>query len=77
MNIEQRGHDGNYTLIASDGLPAVKYKKYTTFRGETVQLVGGSAPHKPGSTGRVHVIREGTDYDTEYFPSVINCRWEK
>lgn len=41
------------------------------FRGETGRVHGGRAPHKPSSTGRVHV--DGR----EYYPSVFGLKWIK
>lgn len=43
-----------------------------------VTVTGGYAPHKPGSTGRVHVriqTESGGDYHREWFPSVIGAEW--
>ena len=46
---------------------------------EEVEVVGIQEPHKPESTGRVHVIPAGTDADDgmpmSYFPSVIGAKW--
>jgi hypothetical protein len=33
-------------------------------------------PHKPGSTGRVHVRHPGTGQIREFFPSVLNLHWK-
>lgn len=41
------------------------------FRGEPGRINGGRAPHKPNSTGRVHV--DGR----EFFPSVFGLKWIK
>ncbi len=40
------------------------------FRGNSDVIVGGSAPHKPGSTGRVW-----TADNRVYYPSVFGMRW--
>lgn len=40
------------------------------FRGNSDVIVGGSAPHKPGSTGRVW-----TADNRVYYPSVFDMRW--
>ena len=41
---------------------------------EMVKVVGGSAPHKPESTGRVYVKGK---WEAQYFPSVINAQWRR
>lgn len=33
-------------------------------------------PHKPSSTGRVHVHDEDRAWSQEFFPGVFNMRWE-
>ena len=43
----------------------------TDFRGDTAVLVGFREPHKPSSTGRVLVKEEGSQFSSEYFPSVF------
>ena len=43
------------------------------FRGESWTLEGGTPPHKPASTGRVHV-RQG-ECSREFFPGVFNLEW--
>jgi hypothetical protein len=48
---------------------------HTTFRGEACKVVGGSPPHKPGSTGRVWL--EFKRHKQEVFPSVVNLQWER
>ena len=40
-----------------------------TFRGDSVRVIGFTAPHKPSSTGRVH-----TSDGMSYYPSVVVCR---
>ena len=40
------------------------------FRGDLDVILGGTPPHKPGSTGRVHV-----ESGREYYPSVFNLLW--
>ena len=81
MLITQRGHDGYYVLTGSDGQPVEKEQIFATSRGESVKLTGGAAPHKPSSTGRVYVLHLGEGgeelNESEYFPSVIDCKWVK
>jgi hypothetical protein len=40
------------------------------FRGDSDVIIGGRAPHKPSSTGRVW-----TADGREYFPSVFDMQW--
>jgi hypothetical protein len=43
-----------------------------TFRGELVEILDFTAPHKPSSTGRVYV--KFADGSTRgFFPSVVGC----
>lgn len=42
----------------------------TSFRGETAIVTGWREPHKPSSTGRVHVQERGYGSVMEFFPSV-------
>lgn len=41
------------------------------------RVVGGSAPHKPGSTGRVYVKHQDAEYSREFFPPVFNLTWRR
>jgi len=50
--------------------PVRKGTKAADFRGHVDTIVGGRAPHKPGSTGRVW-----TADGREYFPSVFDMKW--
>lgn len=43
--------------------------------GQGVQIVGGQPPHKPSSTGRVHV-QSANGFVGEFFPSVYGLKWE-
>jgi len=43
-----------------------------SFKGDACVIMGGSAPHKPSSTGRVH-----TAQGREFFPSVFGCVWTR
>jgi hypothetical protein len=48
----------------------LKGTKAADFRGHVDTIVGGRAPHKPGSTGRVW-----TADGREYYPSVFDMKW--
>lgn len=50
-------------------------QKVTCFRGEEYTLTDAREPHKPSSTGRVYVRKEGAKYGREFFPSVIGAKW--
>ena len=39
------------------------------FRGETVKVESGSAPHKPSSTGTIFTS------NAQYYPQVVNAKW--
>lgn len=50
--------------------PVRKNTEAYDFRGNVDTIVGGRAPHKPSSTGRVW-----TADGREYFPSVFGMHW--
>ena len=37
----------------------------------------GRPPHKPSSTGRMHVqaVTDGDPWTQEFFPTVFGCKW--
>lgn len=76
--IVSKGHDGNYYLAyASNRVVFPRDTEVILPNSESkVKVVGGSAPHKPSSTGRVHVKFEDKS-DMSYFPSVVGARWVK
>lgn len=43
--------------------------------GQSVRIVGGQPPHKPSSTGRVHV-QSANGFVGEFFPGVYGLKWE-
>ena len=57
-----------------NGVPVVIGETYTTFKEETVTLLGVTEPHKPSSTGRVYLEFEN-GWRQECFPSVIRAKW--
>jgi len=82
--------EGNWTLWLvneTDGSlirEAIVGEKYKTGRGESVKLISGTPPHKPGSTGKVYVEEEGFKVSggyhyapSMYYPSVISMKWVK
>ena len=59
-----------WTLVHSGtDTPANLGEIITSFRGVETKLLGGSPPHKPGSTGKVWVE------NAEYYPSVFGLEW--
>lgn len=56
-------------VVKDTGEHAVVGKKYTDFRGNVRELLGGTPPRHSASTGRVRLE------DGEYFPSVIGLAW--
>ncbi len=79
MNIISKGHDGNYILMHKNQ-PVQAGQVITNHRG-TYIVLGGSAPHKLGSTGRVNVrdgiVKHPAVSDQSFFPGVIDCEWVK
>ena len=68
------GYDGKkWLLIDSYTQRSIKRGDIlVSYKGEAYVIMGGSAPHKPSSTGRVR-----TAQGREFFPSVVNCVWIK
>lgn len=62
------------TLCDIEGVPVKPGDRRFTFRGVPVTVLGGEAPHKPGSTGRV-VVQDDHGVQHEYFPSVLDLCW--
>lgn len=46
-----------------------------TFRGEVVEVMGFREPHKPSSCGHVSLKEAGSDFEHEYYVSVIDAEW--
>lgn len=62
--------------------PMLSGRKYKTFDGDEVLLVDGTPPHKPSSSGFVHIVHkvpqgiEFTNMDIrEYYAGVIGAKW--
>lgn len=71
--IESKDHQGraHYLKNVRTGQPVTRGQTLRDFRGEHAAIVGGRAPHKPGSTGRIY-----TEHGHELFPGVFGCTWE-
>jgi hypothetical protein len=64
-------YDGAWALVHTEtGLAVYRGEILPDFRGDAGVIVGGRAPHKPSSTGRVHTANGG-----ESFPSVYGLKW--
>jgi len=59
-----------------NGKLAQKGQEVTTFRGEKAILTGWKEPHKTSSTGKVYITKIKTGYEGEYYPSVINAKFQ-
>lgn len=65
-----------YQLIDNaTGGPVTYYKTSVKINSIDWLVVGGIAPLHSGSTGRIHVQKDGVT--REYFPQVANCKWEE
>ena len=48
----------------------------TDFRGDAAIVTGWQAPHREGSSGRIHVrYKDDATGEAEYYPSVFNCEF--
>ncbi len=65
---------GEFILCHENGDVCELGEKVKSFRGESWTLEGGTPPHKPASTGRVHVRQGGCS--REFFPGVFNLTWQ-
>ena len=64
---------GMVLVRENSGLRVFAGEAVITFRGAICQLVSGTPPRHPGSTGRV-VLREG-EMEQEFYPSVVGLKW--
>ena len=73
--IVSTGYNGrDFILVNKRKEPVSANTVHSDFRGDTVTLTGGRAPHKPSSTGRVYVRLSNGVYG-EFFPGVIDLVW--
>jgi len=66
---------GIWVLSHKDGSPVYVGETVTDFRGDQASITGGRPPHKPSSTGRVTINRDGETY--QLYPSVYDLTWQK
>lgn len=64
-----------WRLVDSEGYLVREGNQFKTSRGATLVVTGGRPPLHSGSTGRVWVTEDGKS--REYFPNVIDCKWEQ
>lgn len=63
-------------LQRADGTRVKAGDTVTSFRGDTYKVQYITAPHKPGSTGRIGVRAKGdVDGAAEYYPGVFGLTW--
>lgn len=73
--IQSKDYDGRIcTLVHNTTLAPMLYGEAVITERNTYTVLGGKAPHKRGSTGRVFVHVEGAG-DTEFFPAVVGAQW--
>ena len=73
--ITSKNYDGiKCKLIDNKGRDLIPGAWYKVHNGGMVTPIGGTAPHKSSSTGRVEVADEKQN-SREYFPGVINAEW--
>jgi hypothetical protein len=73
--IISRGYNHkDFVLVDLKSNPVAANTEHNDFRGDVVTLLGGRAPHKSGSTGRVWV-KLPNGITGEFFPSVIDLVW--
>lgn len=73
-------HDGVRCVLcdAATRRPLEKGSEVTSFRGEKMRVLGGQAPHKPGSQGFVDVTfppENDNAIPDSYYVSVVNAVW--
>jgi hypothetical protein len=63
MKIKSIRHDGVTCILcdAATRKPLEQNSEVTSFRGEKMRVTGGTAPHKPGSQGYIHVLHIDED----------------
>ena len=67
--INSTDHAGRACTLTRNGQPVAAGDLLEDFRGNTSRIIGGQAPHKPASTGKIYTSAGN------YYPSVFNCQW--
>ena len=63
-------------LVYQDGYEVSEGDLVVDFRGDKWLVEGWSEPHKPSSSGRVHVTHFTHEYRHSFFPTVFDMKWE-
>jgi hypothetical protein len=75
MPIQSKNHLNQLcTLTDAQGLPVLADTQIYDSGGLGWVIEGGTAPHKPGSTGKV--IAKHLGLVREFYPGVFDLRWE-
>ena len=66
-----------WVLKDKNNKPVKTRTEYESFRYEKYQVVGGTPPHKLGSTGKIWVYRKDSPLSatSEMYPTVFGMRW--
>jgi len=76
MQIKGQNYEGVDMVLRFESGKRVEIGDVVNMRdGDTATVTGGSAPHKPGSTGRIYVRMSGVSTEMPFFPSVCGARW--
>lgn len=71
--IESKGWDGVYRLVYADGSP-VGPSDNVVSNNVVYTITGGSAPHKPSSSGSVYARGAGFT-DRQLYAHVFDMKW--
>jgi hypothetical protein len=65
-----------WALVHKETGTGVTEKEIVMSKDDVSWIVqGGTPPHKPSSTGRVWVAKNGGEWNREFFPTVFNLEW--
>lgn len=79
--ITSKNYDGEAMTLVDEATfqPIMEGDVRASRDGETHRVVGGRAPHKPESSGKVWVrnplAKKGDHSSFEFYPSVIKAKW--
>lgn len=67
--ITSTDYAGRTCTLTHNGQPVNKGEILEDFRGDHYRVIGGQAPHKCSSTGKIY-----TD-GGNFYPTVFKCKW--
>ena len=67
--ITSTDYAGRACTLTFKGQPVAENDLIDDFRGKSARIIGGEAPHKPASSGKIY-----TNHG-HYYPSVFGCEW--